>query len=102
MPLPARKIRVLVVDDSAVVRKLVTDTLTNDPEIEVVGTAMDPYVARDKIKELSGVRQRAKSPTEYRAEKAKKLLGWTAKRGIEKMCEDTWRWQQMNPEGYPD
>lgn len=49
----ARKIRVLVVDDSAVVRKLVTDTLTNDPEIEVVGTAMDPYVARDKIKELS-------------------------------------------------
>ena len=35
-------------------------------------------------------------------ELAKKLLGWTAKRGIEKMCEDTWRWQQMNPEGYPD
>ncbi len=46
------KIRVLVVDDSAVVRKLVTDALSKDPEIEVVGTAIDPYVARDKIIEL--------------------------------------------------
>jgi two-component system chemotaxis response regulator CheB len=48
-----RRIRVLIVDDSAVVRKLVTDALRSDPEIEVVGTAMDPYVARDKIKELN-------------------------------------------------
>lgn len=49
----SRKIRVLIVDDSAVVRKLVTDALRADPEIEVVGTAIDPYVARDKIKELN-------------------------------------------------
>lgn len=49
----ARPIRVLVVDDSAVVRKLVSDALKSDPEIEVVGTAVDPYVARDKIKELN-------------------------------------------------
>jgi two-component system chemotaxis response regulator CheB len=48
-----RRIRVLIVDDSAVVRKLVTDALRADPEIEVVGTAIDPYVARDKIKELN-------------------------------------------------
>lgn len=48
----ARPIRVLVVDDSAVVRKLVSDALKSDPEIEVVGTAIDPYAARDKIKEL--------------------------------------------------
>ncbi len=48
-----RRIRVLVVDDSAVVRKLVTDALSHDPEVEVVGTAADPYVARDKIKELN-------------------------------------------------
>lgn len=48
----SRRIRVLIVDDSAVVRKLVTDALRTDPEIEVVGTAVDPYVARDKIKEL--------------------------------------------------
>jgi two-component system chemotaxis response regulator CheB len=48
-----RPIRVLVVDDSAVVRKLVSDALKSDPEIEVVGTAVDPYAARDKIRELN-------------------------------------------------
>ena len=31
---------------------------------------------------------------------AKELLGWEAKKGIEEMCEDTWRWQSMNPDGY--
>ncbi len=31
---------------------------------------------------------------------AKKVLGWEAKRGIEEMCEDTWRWQSQNPNGY--
>lgn len=46
------KIKVLVVDDSAIVRKLASDALNADPEIEVVGTAIDPYVARDKIVEL--------------------------------------------------
>ena len=51
--MPARPIRVLIVDDSAVVRKLVSEALKADPEIEVVGTAVDPYVARDKIKELN-------------------------------------------------
>jgi len=45
-------IRVLVVDDSAVVRKALSDELSRYPDIEVVGTAMDPYVARDKIVEL--------------------------------------------------
>ncbi|MCP5150001.1 MAG: chemotaxis response regulator protein-glutamate methylesterase [Ectothiorhodospiraceae bacterium] len=47
------KIRVLVVDDSALVRKLLTRILDEDPGIEVVGNAPDPYVARDKIKALS-------------------------------------------------
>lgn len=32
--------------------------------------------------------------------KAKAELGWTAERGIEKMCEDSWRWQKNNPKGY--
>lgn len=50
---PARKIRVLVVDDSAVVRRMIADALNADPDIEVVGTACDPYVARDKILELN-------------------------------------------------
>lgn len=42
-------IKVLVVDDSAIVRKILTEQLNSDPHIEVVGTAPDPYVARDKI-----------------------------------------------------
>ncbi len=32
--------------------------------------------------------------------KAKELLGWTAKYGVEDMCRDTWRWQSQNPDGY--
>ena len=31
---------------------------------------------------------------------AKRELGWEATRGIKEMCEDTWRWQSMNPNGY--
>ena len=33
---------------------------------------------------------------------AQSLLGWRAKRGIDEMCADAWRWQSANPEGYPD
>ncbi len=36
------------------------------------------------------------------AAKAKAVLGWEAKKSIAQMCEDTWRWQKNNPEGYPD
>jgi UDP-glucose 4-epimerase len=32
--------------------------------------------------------------------RARTLLGWEAKRGIDAMCADTWRWQTMNPDGY--
>lgn len=49
----ARPIRVLIVDDSAVVRKMVSDALKVDPDIEVVGTAIDPFAARDKIQQLN-------------------------------------------------
>ncbi|MBI1893649.1 MAG: response regulator, partial [Candidatus Rokubacteria bacterium] len=48
-----KKIRVLVVDDSALMRQLLTGILSRDPAIEVVGTAADPYFARGKIKSLS-------------------------------------------------
>jgi two-component system chemotaxis response regulator CheB len=44
-----RRIRVLIVDDSAIVRKILTEALTGEADLEVVGTAPDPYVARDKI-----------------------------------------------------
>jgi len=43
------KIRVLIVDDSAIVRKILSESLAGEPDIEVVGTAPDPYIARDKI-----------------------------------------------------
>jgi two-component system chemotaxis response regulator CheB len=46
------KIKVLVVDDSAIVRKVLTDALCGEADIEVVGTAPDPFVARDKILSL--------------------------------------------------
>lgn len=48
-----KKIRVLIVDDSALIRGVMTQILSEDPEIEVVGAAPDPYVARDKIKTLN-------------------------------------------------
>src|ERR1700690_299701 len=47
------KIRVLVVDDSAIVRKILTEALSGQPDLEVVGTAPDPYIARDKVLALS-------------------------------------------------
>jgi two-component system chemotaxis response regulator CheB len=46
------KTRVLIVDDSAIVRRVLTDMLSGQPDIEVIATAPDPYVARDKILEL--------------------------------------------------
>jgi two-component system chemotaxis response regulator CheB len=45
-------IKVLIVDDSAVVRKVLTEELSRYDDIEIVGTAVDPYVARDKIVKL--------------------------------------------------
>ena len=49
MKMNSEKIKVLVVDDSAIVRKIFSDELSRYHDIEIVGTAPDPYVARDKI-----------------------------------------------------
>jgi two-component system chemotaxis response regulator CheB len=46
------KIRVLIVDDSALMRQVLTSLLSKDPDIEVVGSAPDPFIAREKIKAL--------------------------------------------------
>ena len=46
------KIRVLIVDDSAVVRQTLGKILESDPDIEVVGMASDPFVAAEKLKNL--------------------------------------------------
>lgn len=48
-----KQTRVLIVDDSAVVRKILSKILSSDPRIDVVGTAPDPFIARDKIKLLN-------------------------------------------------
>jgi two-component system chemotaxis response regulator CheB len=45
----APRIRVLIVDDSAVVRQTLSEVLSSDPEIEVIGTAGDPFAAADRI-----------------------------------------------------
>lgn len=47
----AKKIRVLIVDDSALVRRTLSEVLSSDPEIEVFGTAADPFVAAELIRE---------------------------------------------------
>lgn len=46
------KVKVLVIDDSAVARKILSTGLSKDPGIEVVGVAADPFIARDKILRL--------------------------------------------------
>ncbi len=47
------KIRVLIIDDSVLIRKMLTEILNSSPEIEVIGTAADPLIARDMIKQLN-------------------------------------------------
>lgn len=49
----AKKLKVLIVDDSALIRNLLSEILGADPDIEVVGSALDPYIARNKIKDLN-------------------------------------------------
>ena len=48
----ANKIKILVVDDSALIRRILTDMLNSADDLTVVGTASDPYIAREKIKKL--------------------------------------------------
>src|ERR1700753_1136298 len=44
--------KVLIVDDSSLMRQLLTQIISSDPDLEVIGTAGDPFIARDKIKAL--------------------------------------------------
>jgi two-component system chemotaxis response regulator CheB len=52
-PQPKERIKVLIVDDSALVRRMLTEMLSSDPAIAVLGTANDAYDAREKIKALN-------------------------------------------------
>ncbi len=47
------KIRLLIIDDSALIRKILTEIFNSSDDIEVVGSAADPIIARDKIKKLN-------------------------------------------------
>ena len=47
------KIKVLVVDDSALIRKLLTEIINNESDMEVIGAAADPLVAREMIRETN-------------------------------------------------
>ena len=45
-----KKIKVLIVDDSAVVRQTLSEIINSDPDLEVLATAADPFYAAEKIK----------------------------------------------------
>jgi len=47
------KYKVLIIDDSALVRQVLSEIISSDAKLEVVGTAQDPYIAREKIKALN-------------------------------------------------
>jgi len=47
------KIRVLIIDDSLLIQKVLTEILNSSPDIEVIGTAEDPLIAREMIKQLN-------------------------------------------------
>ena len=47
------KTLVLIIDDSSLIRKILTEILNSSPDIEVVGVAADPLIAREMIKQLN-------------------------------------------------
>lgn len=52
MAIDPKPIKVLIVDDSALIRQILSDIISREPDMQVVGVAPDPHVARQKIKEL--------------------------------------------------
>ena len=75
------------------------------------GNGISVLQLRDAFVKASGVEvpyvidpRRPGDPDEVYADasKALNLLGWKAERGVEEMCEDTWRWQSNNPNGYTE
>lgn len=101
------------VDDLAAGHLAALNQLSKSPELLTVnlGTGR-PFSVLEMIRafeKASGapvpyevVERRAGDLPEYYADPslAEQLLGWKAELGIDRMCEDTWRWQSMNPGGY--
>ena len=48
-----KKIKVMLVDDSAIVRQTLAEVLSSDPEIEIVDTCQDPYMAAQKLRKVT-------------------------------------------------
>src|SRR6056297_4282806 len=46
-----KKIKVLIIDDSAVVRQTLVDVLSSDPDIEIMATAGDPFIAAERMRD---------------------------------------------------
>ncbi|MBR6573018.1 MAG: UDP-glucose 4-epimerase GalE [Clostridia bacterium] len=75
------------------------------------GNGISVLQLRQAFEDASGIKipyvidpRRPGDPDEVYADatKAEEVLGWTAKRGVEEMCRDTWNWQKNNPNGYND
>ena len=75
------------------------------------GNGISVLQLRQAFEDASGIKipyvidpRRPGDPDEVYADatKAKEVLGWTAKLGVEEMCRDTWNWQKNNPNGYND
>ena len=68
------------------------------------GAEAMPAALEEKASETTGAALAAKKaiPAEKEASLAEKELGWKAENGIKEMCEDSWRWQKNNPNGYEE
>lgn len=70
--------------------------------VRAVIAAMEAAVGRD-IPHTIGARRPGDLACVFaKVDKAREVLGWTAERGLEDMCVDSWRWQRDNPRGYDD
>ena len=67
----------------------------------VVGETCTPNIKEDGLLVICSGSGETKSLVNH-ASKAKEELHWTAERGLDEMCEDSWRWQSQNPNGYAD
>ena len=84
------------------------DAMLNARLLSILSTKAVSYTHLDvykrqglKINYVFKERRAGDVPSCYSdATKAKEELGWVAKRGIKEMCQDSWRWQKNNPEGY--
>ena len=80
------RIRVLVVDDSVVIRRLVTDILDADPQVEVVGIAQNGRIALDKVEQLNPDAVLQSGCTDSAAIRA--FVNAHIARGPEQVCQD--------------